>query len=114
MNDLGVAGELVAENYFRGRGYSLVKRNFRTKMGEIDLIMRKAGLFVFVEVKTRSSDCEWFALDSVGEGKRRKIRKVIQYFLVTAAEAAWVEEMRFDIVFITQERVANHIRGEFL
>lgn len=111
---LGDRGELIAEKYLCGLGFLVVQRNYRAKQGELDLIVRKQGLFVFVEVKTRRSDCAWVGLESVGQGKKRKIRRMIQFYLATAAEAAWVEEMRFDVIFVTQERVANHVEGEFL
>ncbi len=52
---LGRWGEQVAADYLLARGYEIVARNIRTPYGEIDLIARKEGLLIFVEVKARRS-----------------------------------------------------------
>ena len=51
----GLAAEEIAERYYIARGYSLVKKRWRSKAGEIDLIVEKEGLIVFVEVKARKT-----------------------------------------------------------
>lgn len=50
---LGAAGELRARRYLEARGYRFVAANYRTRYGELDLVMRHHGTVVFVEVKTR-------------------------------------------------------------
>lgn len=52
---LGRWGEDAAARYLQERGYEIVARNVRTAYGELDLLARKAGELVFVEVKARSS-----------------------------------------------------------
>lgn len=52
---LGRWGEDAAARYLQERGYEIVARNTRTEFGELDLIARKDGQLVFVEVKARSS-----------------------------------------------------------
>ena len=49
----GTWGEELALRYLRRRGYTLVERNYRTRYGELDLIVRHHNTLVFVEVKTR-------------------------------------------------------------
>lgn len=51
---LGVAGERFAERFLRDQGFVLLARNFRTRFGEIDLVMRDRDSIVAVEVKTRT------------------------------------------------------------
>ena len=53
-NDLGHKGEAIAAEYYRQKGYLLLGHNYRTRMGEIDLILYKDGTIVFAEVKTRA------------------------------------------------------------
>ena len=53
--DLGHMGEAVAAKYYVRQGYLLLNHNYRTRMGELDLILYKAGTIVFAEVKTRTS-----------------------------------------------------------
>lgn len=52
---LGSWGEKLAEDYLSGRGWVLLKRNYRTRYGEIDLVMQDQEMIIFVEVKTRSN-----------------------------------------------------------
>ena len=49
----GDRGEELALRYLSARGYTLLRRNYRTRHGELDLIMRRGGIIVFVEVKLR-------------------------------------------------------------
>jgi putative endonuclease len=51
---LGKRGEDLAADYLRGAGLSIVERNWRCALGEIDVIARDGGETVFVEVKTRA------------------------------------------------------------
>ncbi len=53
---IGAWGERQAENYLLERGMELIQRNYRTRYGEIDLVMKHADTLVFVEVKTRSDN----------------------------------------------------------
>ena len=52
---LGQHGERIAARYLRLRLYRVLARNYRTPFGEIDLVCRRSGVLVFVEVKTRTS-----------------------------------------------------------
>ncbi len=53
---IGRWGERAAADYLASRGYRIVARNIRTPYGEIDLIVEKDGLTIFIEVKTRTSE----------------------------------------------------------
>ena len=53
--DLGHMGEAVAAKYYIRQGYLLLNHNYRTRMGELDLILYKADTIVFAEVKTRTA-----------------------------------------------------------
>ena len=51
--ETGRIGEKIAEEFLTKKGFELISRNFSTRFGEIDLIMRDKGILVFVEVKTK-------------------------------------------------------------
>ena len=53
--EIGKIGEDLAVQYLFSQGYEIVDRNFRTEHGELDLVAKDCGQFVFVEVKTRTS-----------------------------------------------------------
>ena len=55
MTDVGRTGEAVAAKYYQQRGWLLLNHNYRTRLGELDLILYKENTLVFAEVKTRTS-----------------------------------------------------------
>lgn len=55
MTDVGRTGEAVAAKYYQQRGWLLLNHNYRTRLGELDLILYKENTLVFAEVKRRTS-----------------------------------------------------------
>ena len=98
-SDLGYKGEAVAAQYYRQRGYLLVGHNYRTRMGELDLILYKDGTIVFAEVKTRGAQ-RWYApAEAVNRHKQRRLLLAAQLYLKDSpyGDAA----VRFDVVEVT-------------
>ncbi len=71
--ELGSAGEDFAENYLALDKFSILKKNYRTRFGEIDIIALKGGTVYFFEVKTRRSAAYGYAEEAVGRVKRKRI-----------------------------------------
>ena len=78
---LGKAGEDAAAAYLARQGYRICERNYRTPTGEIDIIARKHGVIVFIEVKTRRSLSCGTPAQSVGYYKQKKIIQTARWFL---------------------------------
>lgn len=70
--DTGRIGEQITEKVLKNKGYSIIKRNFSTRFGEIDLICSKAGITVFVEVKTKKGT--YFGTPEEMFTKRKAVR----------------------------------------
>lgn len=98
---LGRWGEEVAESYLRKKGYKILERNYRTPVGEIDLIARDSRDLVFVEVKTRRSNLFGAPQDAVGAAKQRQILRTAQWYLSSRKDDAL--NPRFDVVAVTQQ-----------
>ena len=78
---LGKAGEDAAAAFYAQKGFSVVERNFRTRFGEIDIILEKGDTLVFAEVKALpNGDADLLAAE-LGPRKRRKIVETAKYFL---------------------------------
>lgn len=75
-----VAEELACE-YLLRQGLIWRASNYRSRMGEIDLIMQDGSHLVFVEVRARANDLYGNAIESVTPTKQRKIMKVAAYYL---------------------------------
>jgi putative endonuclease len=77
----GAAAEALAAEFLQARGLSVVKRNYRCRGGEIDLIARDGATLVFVEVRLRSSSAFGGARASITAAKRRRLKFAAGLFL---------------------------------
>jgi putative endonuclease len=78
---LGRAGELKAAEFLKKAGYKIIKKNYRTPFGEIDIIALDGETLVFVEVKTRSSDDYGAPSEAVNQKKQEKYVRTALSFL---------------------------------
>lgn len=95
----GWIAEEWVRDYLIRQGLVHKASNYRTKMGEIDLIMQEGSSLVFVEVRARSMADFGSALESVTYAKQCKIMKVATYYLQTHK---LIDQMpcRFDVVAV--------------
>ncbi len=95
---LGRSGEALAEALLKTRGYRILERNYRTRLGEIDLIAKDGATLVFVEVKVRRSGRFGSAKAAITAAKRRKLSIVaLQYIKSTCEKPV---HARFDVVAV--------------
>lgn len=97
----GQAAEDAALSFLKAQGLRLVKRNFRCRAGEIDLIMRDGAGLVFVEVRYRRQSRFGSALESVTTAKRTKLAAAAKWYLQGADAGS---PCRFDVVGISGEK----------
>lgn len=98
---LGDKGEGLAVTFLRKNGYRIRERNYRTKIGEIDIIADDGDTLVFVEVKTRESIACGRPFEAVTADKKRKIAGTALQYLMRFKE---VPPCRFDVVSIYFEK----------
>ena len=101
----GFAAEQAALDYLLSRGLRLVARNFRVRLGELDLVMADGDQLVFVEVRSRTSANYGGAAASVTRSKQRRVRNAAQAFLAAARGGGSWPALRFDVVAIDGERI---------
>jgi putative endonuclease len=104
--DLGHQGETAALNTYLGAGYSLVARNWRCPLGELDLVLARGSELVFCEVKTRSGAGMGGPFEAVTTRKQRKLRAVAQAFL--ASSGSDPDAVRFDVASVTVDARGRH------
>ena len=92
------------------KGYRPVARRYRTRHGEVDLIMRKGDLAVFVEVKARAS--EQAAVDAVTASAARRIAAAGDVWLSRQRDASRLS-LRYDIVAVIPGRWPVHFPNAF-
>lgn len=93
----GAQAEQQALDYLRQQGLTPVETNYRSRLGEIDLIVRDGKMLVFVEVRMRSGKEFGGAAASITAGKQRKIIATAQLYLAQLRE---VPPCRFDVVLL--------------
>lgn len=78
----GDLGEALVAAYMEDRGMSILRKNFHSRLGEVDIVAMDGPILVFTEVKTRASRAYGSALDAITEQKLQKILKTAQYFMM--------------------------------
>ncbi len=98
--EIGHTGEAVAARYYQKQGCLLLDHNYRTRMGEIDLILREPdGTVVLCEVKTRSPDPLASPASAVTPAKQHRLIRTAQYYLQQTGQSD--EQVRFDVAEVT-------------
>lgn len=103
---LGDAAELAAESYLQQQGLKTLKKNYRCKAGEIDLVMTTTSHLVFVEVRMRNNKQFGDGLDSITTTKQRKISRAAQHFLQTNPTLDL--PCRFDAISVSKGNVTHN------
>ncbi len=91
----GAWGEMLAAQYLMKKRYKLVATNFKSRFGEIDLIMETRKYLVFVEVKLRKSNAFAEAYEFVDRRKQDRIRTTAEIYL---SQYPTKLQPRFDVV----------------
>ncbi len=108
-HELGRDGERAAEAHLRAHGYTIVERNFRCPLGEVDLIALHRGTVVFIEVKTRRSAAAVPA-DAVDPRKQRQMRRAAEWYV--SRQRLDERPVRFDVVAVW--RAGDSVRCEVM
>ena len=95
---LGDRGEDLAAAALKKQGYQILERNYRTPLGEVDVIARHRGALVFVEVKTRRSNRFGSPQEAVHPAKQERLRNLAFYYL--QQHGLGEVTLRFDVVGI--------------
>lgn len=113
VRSTGAAGEKAAAEYLMEKGYTVICRNFRCRLGEIDIIAENQKYLVFVEVKTRARGSMLLPREAVDAKKRARIIKAAEMYLVIHGVRL---QPRFDVIeVVTDGGVAsiNQIENAF-
>lgn len=116
MKKIGKYGEEIAAGYLQREGYIIKERNYRSSLGEIDIICEHQGIIIFIEVKTRSSEKFGYAGESVDKNKQKRIMiNALNYLIRKNLKTS---KLRFDVILIslsdkdTIDQI-NHIKDAF-
>ena len=105
---LGAAAEELAARHLQRHGCEVLERRYRTRSGEIDLIVRDRGTIAFVEVKARRSDRYGTSAEAVTGPKQRRLVNVARAYL--RHRGADRQPCRFDVVAVRLRKGRASVR----
>ena len=92
----------MGADWLEAKGLRILERNFRCKVGEIDIIGEMNDSLVFVEVRVRSSDSRGLPAESVNYKKQQRLRRIATWYISQKKKAE--EACRFDVLGILYDR----------
>jgi putative endonuclease len=95
MSNKGALAEQLAAQYLQKHGLKLLQTNYRSRFGEIDLILQDADTLVFAEVRLRSNAKFGGAAASIDARKQAKLLKTAQFYLASLKQ---IPPCRFDAI----------------
>ncbi len=96
---LGRAGEALAASYLKEQGFMITARNYRSGVGEIDIIAENRETILFVEVKLRRMGIGYAPREAVTADKRRRLLHATKHFIYRSRTRL---QPRFDVIEIIQ------------
>ena len=115
MNNIekGKLGEDIAVRYLVSKGYRILARNYRNKIGEIDIIGEKDNTIIFLEVKSRTNTNYGYGYEAVNRKKQEKI--INSSHIYCKQNGFYNRQLRYDIieVYLTKDTKINHIDNAF-
>lgn len=109
---VGTAYETIAADYLKKKGYQIIERNYRNRMGEIDILAENDGVLVVVEVKYRKNGTCGDPLEAVNRQKQRRICKTTLYYFMMHGYGM-EKPCRFDVIGIYGDGTIKHIENAF-
>lgn len=91
----GRMAEEVGREWLEQQGYKLLANNYRTKVGELDVVADDAGTLCFVEIKARQSETYGPAVAAVSAHQQRRIARAASLYLL---DSGWLGDCRFDVL----------------
>lgn len=110
-DELGRRGEQLAVDYLVAQGYTIIDRNWRCAIGEIDIVARQGSTAVVVEVKTRSGTAFGHPLDAVTPRKLARLRRLAGAWC--DAHPAESSALRIDVIGVIAQGgdvTIDHVR----
>jgi len=113
--ETGQKGEERACKYLLDKGYEIIERNYRTKTGEIDIIIKKAETLAFVEVKTLPQATPDMLSSVLNRQKLQRILKTSKRFLLNHRQYS-NSYIRYDVIVLDMQGLPEvyHIENAFM
>jgi putative endonuclease len=105
---VGRAGETAAITHLKGQGYQIIARDWRSRIGQIDIVAEDDGTLVVVEVKARRGSTFGLPQEAVDARKQHKLRMLLENY--RAATKRQKQPCRIDVlgVMLDESLAVSH------
>ena len=108
---IGEEGEKIAIKYLESKNYKIIDKNFYTRHGDIDIIAKENKEWVFIEVKTRTSNNFGKPVEAVGCTKQKHLLSAIKYYIYSnKIENEFIRVDVIEIYKVNKKYIVNHIK----
>ena len=110
----GIIAEFVTIFFLRLKGYKILKRRYKTFVGEVDIVAKKGNVIIAIEVKARKRTVtkNGFLIDEVlGENQKKRIKRATMAFMSANFKKYYNHSIRFDLVVISPYKLPFHMIG---
>ncbi len=101
---IGEMGENVATRFLKGKGFSIIERNYKRRWGELDIVAMKGGNLHFVEVKAQElwewQESAFTPEDHMGFHKKRRLKRAMETYLVDRYKEGTEPDFQLDLVAV--------------
>ena len=105
--ELGKSGEETAILFLKQKGYKIIQTNYKSRLGEVDIIAWDKDFICFIEVKTRTTLEKGLPEESITKNKQHQITKAALSYL--KENKLWDKPARFDVVSVLRNEEVNKI-----
>jgi putative endonuclease len=106
----GLSAESRAAAYLIAKGFRILSRRWKSPLGEIDIVARRRGLLIFVEVKARATLDD--AAEAVTQRQQRRVAQAAEVWLAANPKTAFTDA-RFDAILVAPGKLPRHIPAAF-
>jgi putative endonuclease len=106
---LGHYGERLAAQHLERRGFAVLDRNYRTRSGELDLVVFDGAVLAFCEVKTRRQGA-WSPFDTLSDAQRERLRGMALTWLKEVDDRPRPQVVRFDLIAVVIDAHGKLVR----
>lgn len=112
---VGTFGEMLVITYLENQNYKIIDKNFYTKYGEIDIIAKDKDEYVFIEVKTRTTNNYGTPAEAVDNNKRKCMKSASNvYIYLNKLENKYIRYDIVEVYFVNQNQYyINHLKNNF-
>ncbi|MFT5703914.1 MAG: putative endonuclease [Rickettsiales bacterium] len=110
----GIIAEFLAIAFLFLKGYRILERRYKTKLGEIDIVALKGNTIVAIEVKARRKVMfkNGFLFEEVlSENQKRRIKRAAMFFMKRNFKKYKFHSIRFDLVVVSPYKMPLHLVG---